>query len=276
VTSRSELHEAARAYAEQGWPVFPLRPRDKRPATDNGFHDATTDVTQVDRWWGANPRYNIGLPTGHAFDVLDLDGETALTRARAFPGFPPGYRHPGPVSLTGRGWHLLFAPTGRKNGADLLGDQSKIDFRGAGGYIAAPPSIHPLGHPYQWVDGRGWQLPLPEAPDWLYKMLDSRGIQEQIEATRRHVLWPAGAVEIAPYQLNPVDRVRAQRPNIYQVAEEMGLPLHWRTKYAETTCIFHDDHSPSLALWPDNRFNCWSCGAKGDSWDLREKRAMNI
>ena len=274
--SRSDLHEAARAYAEKGWPVFPLKPRDKRPATPNGFKDASSDLDQIDAWWGQFPGYNIGLPTGHAFDVLDLDGEIALERARAFPGFPLGYRHPGPVSLTGRGWHLLFAPTGRKNGADLLLNESKIDFRGAGGYIAAPPSIHPQGHLYQWADGRGPQLLIPEAPTWLYDMLDYRGIETQTEQKRRWVKWPAGAAAIARDQLTPVARIQAERPDIIQVAESLGLPIYWRARYAETTCIFHDDHSPSLALWPDNRFNCWACGAKGDSFDLQKRQAMNL
>lgn len=297
MTSQSDLHEAARAYAEHGWPVFPLKPRDKRPATENGFKDATTNLTQIDRWWSAHPGYNIGLPTGLAFDVLDLDGEIALERARAFPDFPPGYRHPGPVSLTGRGWHLLFAPTGRKNGANLLRPphdhipndctfpncESKIDFRGTGGYIAAPPSVHPFGHLYTWAEGRDWQLHLPAAPDWLIAMLDYRGIEARREHERPSILKRNSAVRAAfaddhvdPRDLPPTLRQRATRPDIYKVAEELGLPIHWRTKYAETTCIFHDDHSPSLALWPDNRFNCWSCGAKGDSWDLQKRQAMNI
>ena len=32
-------------------PVFPLLPGDKRPATKNGFKDASTDAEQIRSWW---------------------------------------------------------------------------------------------------------------------------------------------------------------------------------------------------------------------------------
>ena len=68
-----KLKAAALAYASWGWPVFPLKPGQKVPATKNGFKDATTDKDRLARWWDRNPHSNIGLPTGHAFDVVDVD-----------------------------------------------------------------------------------------------------------------------------------------------------------------------------------------------------------
>ena len=45
------LHQYATAYAEAGYPVFPLKPEGKKPATENGFYDATTDIDQINKWW---------------------------------------------------------------------------------------------------------------------------------------------------------------------------------------------------------------------------------
>jgi hypothetical protein len=82
------LDWAAILYARAKIPVFPLRPGTKVPATANGFKDATTDLRVVRSWWRDNPRYNIGLATGHKFDVLDVDikggrpGEESAERLR--------------------------------------------------------------------------------------------------------------------------------------------------------------------------------------------------
>lgn len=70
------LANAARWYASQGIPVFPLMPGEKKPFPGGrGFKDATTDLRQVERWWTVHPQANIGLPTGGLFDVIDIDGE---------------------------------------------------------------------------------------------------------------------------------------------------------------------------------------------------------
>jgi len=60
--------------ARHGWPVFPLVPGQKIPATPRGFKDATTDQAQIRAWWAAHPGRNIGIATGHPGpDVIDVD-----------------------------------------------------------------------------------------------------------------------------------------------------------------------------------------------------------
>jgi hypothetical protein len=49
-----------------------------------------------------------------------------------------------------------------------------IDLRGEGGLIIAPPSIHPSGKAYAWIEGRGPDRPLAALPDWLERL--ARGI----------------------------------------------------------------------------------------------------
>lgn len=145
----SSLPEAASYYAARGWKVFPLKPRSKEPLTSHGVHDASSDADTVRAWWRRWPNANIGVACGSAsgFDALDIDDVDAMERL-----FPT--KEDLPITVTSRtssGWHLLFVhdPRVRNSASKIL---KGIDTRGQGGYIVLPPSIHPNGHVYQWVD----------------------------------------------------------------------------------------------------------------------------
>jgi len=182
------LKRAAFRYAEMGWAVFPLGRRAKVPAIPtahreddplrgqctgqcglegHGLYDATTDFTIIERWWTAWPDANIGLRTGLSFDVLDVDGpdgERSLQEAwDGGPGLAEIDEY-GPVALTGKGFHVYLAPTGEGNRTRIL---PGLDWRGRGGYVVAPPSIHPDGPIYQWAAHP--TRPLVVTPAWLLK-----------------------------------------------------------------------------------------------------------
>ena len=159
------LLNAAIGLARRGMAIFPCRARGKEPATYHGVKDATKDQNVIRGWWGADPNFNIGLATGTPSGVfaLDIDGieaEGELHKIEAEHGFLP----PTVESITGRGRHCLFQmPAGAKitNSAGKIA--VGIDVRGTGGYIIAPPSIHPSGRAYIWsVDStRAFALNVP-------------------------------------------------------------------------------------------------------------------
>ena len=146
--------EAALSYARMGMAVFPLVERSKRPATANGFKNATTDEAKIRSWWGAHPEYNVGIACGNGLAVIDID----LDEAEGENGFATVVaweREHGPLPETARaltgdnGMHLFYGVS-----EEVRNDQNKrkgIDIRGDGGYIVAPPSIHPdTGTAYAW------------------------------------------------------------------------------------------------------------------------------
>lgn len=239
------LEQAALAYASMGWPVLPLTPRDKTPLgklVRTGLKEATTDLGQVRTWWEMYPAANIGLRTGDAFDVVDLDGDAAIASLR---GLAPGYKHPGPVSATGKGYHLLFQPTGARNAAARL---PGIDFRGQSGYIVAPPSVHPNGHRYVWAkDG---ELPAPTA--WL----DTIVTPERKDAFEGGMYDPEDLEDIVDVWLRTFGSIDEHKLGI------MG------ERYI-TACPWHEDSTPSLVLYPDNNsFFCFGCHEWGDSLNI--------
>ncbi len=158
----------ALAFAAAGIPVFPVAasgPRAKQPLTEHGFHDATTDLDQVRRWWTRWPDALVGIPTGPASGiwVLDIDGEAgrrslnALLARLGLDSIADLTRCV--VRTPGGGLHLYFrlqAGECPRNRARDIGDG--IDTRAvkadgsAGGYIIAAGSVLPDGRRYQWVD----------------------------------------------------------------------------------------------------------------------------
>jgi hypothetical protein len=161
------LRAAALALARRRLAVFPCRPREKRPATANGVLAATTNPKQIERWWRVNPEFNVGVATGTPSEifVVDVDGheaEAALQKLEAAHGALP----PTVETITGRGRHLYFrapADVDIRNSAGRVAPG--IDVRANGGYVLAPPSVHPSGRRYCWsVDSAD---AIADAPFWL-------------------------------------------------------------------------------------------------------------
>src|SRR5271170_3264621 len=90
----SALLTAALDYAARGWPVVPLhswtgrgcscgsapdecKPA-KHPRTAHGLKDASAELDRILEWWKRWPGANVGLLTGVAFDVVDVDGSEGM------------------------------------------------------------------------------------------------------------------------------------------------------------------------------------------------------
>lgn len=161
------LAKAALAYAEAGLPVFPLHERSKRPMTPRGYLDATCDRATIEQYWQICPAANIGLAVPPGWVVVDIDNQEALLQLKAEDRELPATAR----STTGRGMHLYYrTDTEIRNAVGLL---PGIDLRGQGGYVVAPPSIHPSGARYRW------EVPLSpgsvaDAPRWLYELVSER------------------------------------------------------------------------------------------------------
>jgi hypothetical protein len=150
VTEQWSAAVAARELAVDGVPVFPAIPGGKRPLTEHGFHDATTDVARVESWWRDSPAANIGVATGAASGVVVVDvdvhgpinGHGAMGRARQ-AGLVDGWLLL--VATPSGGTHAYYRATPGVRQRSWQAARAGIDFRGDGGYIVVPPSAVDLG-----------------------------------------------------------------------------------------------------------------------------------
>jgi hypothetical protein len=249
-----QLRDAALGYASRGIPVLPLhyplphhgdlqaltgdRPlarsaawtccscRDpgcgqpgKHPLgslVPHGVKDATTNRARVLAWWTRHPQANIGLATGHTFDVLDIDGPHGAATMRTLAA-EHGLVSSGPLVRTGGGgWHFYLTPTGLGNNRPR--DLEGVDWRGRGGYVVAPPSRHRSGHPYQWLAGRDLHTPPGEVPAALRERLQPRQPQR-----------PAGPVQLPAAGDGPGDRY-ARAALATELARVAGAPVGERNQ----------------------------------------------
>jgi len=175
----SDLRDIAVAYAERGWPVHPLQPNSKVPSSAHGCKDATLDVERIAQWWATHPCDNIGLATGHGFDVLDIDDFDVASEtlhdlwaaAGSLGGFLADGDEVGPVVHTpSGGLHLYVAVTGFPNNAKRI---AGCDWRGVGGYVVGAGSVLGDGG-WAWDEHHGADTVIPAAPTWLLEALAPR------------------------------------------------------------------------------------------------------
>lgn len=228
-------------WAEQGWPVFPLRPNDKIPAIPNphpkgskeraecsgqcgklghGVRDASRDPEKIQRMFAGRPDANIGGATTDRL-VVDLDLNHGGTDVAELP--------PTRTHASGRGngnTHRVYL-LGRSNLARLAKSaplSKGVDLRtGPGAYVVLPGSIHPAtGKPYTVADDR---------PEHVLTDADI------------HAIWSAyganlpGAASPAPSFDLPAGGVRLGGPGIVELLSNppergSGQTNDWLTKVA--------------------------------------------
>jgi len=235
-----ELLDAALAYAARGWPVFPCKPRGKEPLTPHGFKDATTDEVVIRDWWSRWPDANIGIPTGAStFVVLDVDtrdgGNETLRELVAQHGELPET----PAVLTsGGGTHYYLAP----DGVRCCKVGKGIDLKGAGGYVIAPPSVHPTGWTYTW-DAE--DVPMAAVPGWL-AALARPGDHERGDGHGRQHRPPVSVLSELPQAAEALKRLAPERCDDYDSWLRVGMAL---TELGDAGLALWDEWSQQSAKY---------------------------
>jgi putative DNA primase/helicase len=125
----------------------------KHPILRSWEHNSSSHTQTITDWWTKYPVANIGIAVGVSrLVVVDVDGQAGLDSLRAleaeYEPLPATLRH-----RTGAGgFHMLYFDGGytTPTRASL---RPKLDIRGEGGMIVAPPSLHRSGRRYEVMPG---------------------------------------------------------------------------------------------------------------------------
>lgn len=164
---RQSLVEAAQQYLNMGLKVIALtgkapngkvHPHGLKDALDTERYHTQGLLTELTRCFSHPATTGIGILTTWPLVVVDIDGEDGAQAWKALAG--DEYMPDRWVAKTGRGLHLYFFSIEQVGSMKLA---PLLDLKGEGGYVAAPPSLHPDGHRYEWLlpPDECWMIEVP-------------------------------------------------------------------------------------------------------------------
>lgn len=194
--NRSPLAEAAAEYLNLGLSVIALTGKMPNGRVHrHGLHEPIVGPVENDSDWSLladafdHPETTgVAIVIPYPYVVVDIDGPVGAEQWVELVG---GMDLDGAtwVAQTARGLHLWYAcPT--PTGTIVLGD--KLDMKGQGGYVAAPPSAHPDGPIYEWLSAPSASEPPKEVPEQLARRIEDHVFDRDMamESKRiRSVAW---------------------------------------------------------------------------------------
>jgi len=222
-TTNSYL-EAALDYHGRGWNVIPISAGTKRPALESWkeWQEQWQTEKEIAEWF-SDGTCGVGIICGEisgGLTVLDFDNADLY---EAWAAENPSLADTLPTVRTGRGYHVYFrsnlTKSIKRDGFDLK----------ATGYVVAPPSVHPSGEHYKWIN------PLPPVGEPLpfFDDLDKLCLPAPIVQERVNPLPSAG--EPLPPSLGQPQADGEWRKRAVEKAIEKTLPKSYGNR---NRCIF--------------------------------------
>lgn len=178
-----DLVQIAAQYLDAGLSILPIAAGSKRPAEDclpttwdetkaqivptwRPYQERRAHAGDVVRWLRQQPQLGLGIIGGAisgGLVILDIESVPAAEawQAAAVQRLGAELVATLPVVATGKGRHIYFrmenAPGNRK--LAMAGKSVLAETRGEGGYVLAPPSVHPSGAIYTLLSGDLLHIP---------------------------------------------------------------------------------------------------------------------
>jgi hypothetical protein len=264
-----KVEDAARFYKKTGLSFFPIRPGKKTPKISwKKFQKRIMSLEEVNQYFGKNS--NIAIVTGKISNiiVLDIDPRHGGDKTIEDLEIPDTVT----VETGGGGLHYYFKyPDGFEEISNFqnIKELPGVDLRADGGCVISPPSLHPSGNRYKFVEGKGFgEIELAEAPEWLLKLIKKRQSGNGKKAK-------SNSPKKVSKNFNSIET-----DSIFDAVNKLVEILEAWDRYGDgqepinnkICCPFHDDSNPSLSFKvEENYYNCFGCDAGGGPVDLVQR-----
>jgi hypothetical protein len=245
-------------FVEMGIAIIPILYRSKKPHSRllpggswEPYQTRLPDAAEINRWQSAGLT-NWAVVTGwENLVILDFDNPAGLGVFRQTTG--NGRLGQTLQVSTGRGMHFYYQlKTLPPHTMKWAGGEIKST-----GYCLIPPSIHPTGRKYQWVNPGAEILTVAS----LEQLLPDSVFQQCNQPPAREPLPPAASLDPFNPPLQTADFERANRYPIAGLFDDIG---ETKRPFKPVYCPFHGDGAKhgKKSGWINtetNRFGCSVC-----------------
>ncbi len=286
IQQRKTLSEALR-WVTNGVAVIPCHPKSKISVFKwKKYQDELPSAADLQAWWEGTTLltgkvFNIAVVTGKGLTVIDFDDKYLYVEWLEYIYQSDQQLVETYQVRTGKGIHIYYRlerPTRNLRLSipkinSLSSEKGYIDVKGEGGYVLAPPSIHPSGETYEIIKDlpimrirsidqvlpSGW---LPETrPDLKTVREFSPARQRPNEQPKPKRIKPRPATVTDPWASadNPgqVEDVITRIKNRFDIMDYFPDAQPSGSGFYKARCPFHDDHNPSF--WIDDTKQICGC-----------------
>lgn len=263
--------EQAQRWHAYGVATIPIKPGSKAPLVKwKKYQTALPTEADLMGWFAYDHGIGAGIAviTGwQGLTVLDFDTVDAFQRWRYW-AMAHGERAEWVCSRayqvsTARGVHVYLRLPQATRTRPLFnpdGSKANIDIKGKGGYVLAPPTLHPSGSIYTAMDERA-TVPSVEA---LSDVLPAEMLQLPKSVGQDHIAVPARPSAENPWKVaanaaRPTRGLVAKVRNHYRIESFFTDLKPSGGAFFMTRCPLHDDHNPSM--WVNTDLQICGCNA---------------
>jgi len=165
-------------YKRLGFNIIPLKARSKEPLIKWSEFETRKATEEELKQWFSKEDVNIGIVCGFVSgNLIVLDLESLEAFKRFFEKTPEELAVSTLVVKTARGYHL-YVKTDKPISSFKI-PELQLDVKGEGGYVVAPPSIHPTGVKYEFL-GNPWKLDhiqkVDDLDEWIWLRAGELGV----------------------------------------------------------------------------------------------------